>query len=206
MIPRPNINGNMTHRPLLLHLIDYRAQADVVRGDISKLQQLKDSADDRIHMLELSFEELSGQTAVKDEELKTLTSQLAVTQNELMRSRESLEEMTCESADLYRKLDATSKERDALQDTCDKLRQELLTASETIPSKDKEIEELQLNLKQASARLACMNQCQEELRNQLRLSDDAKSTSQSQADFLEETLTATSKQLQANEDAFEKLR
>ena len=196
----------MTHRPLLLHLIDYRAQADVVRGDISKLQQLKDSADDRIHMLELSFEELSGQTAVKDEELKTLTSQLAVTQNELMRSRESLEEMTCESADLYRKLDATSKERDALQDTCDKLRQELLTASETIPSKDKEIEELQLNLKQASARLACMNQCQEELRNQLRLSDDAKSTSQSQADFLEETLTATSKQLQANEDAFEKLR
>ena len=150
-------------------------------------------------MLELCFEELNGQAEIMKEEIQTLTTQGQLKQQELMQCHVSLEEMTCETGRLYQQLEEMNNQRDTGPGLFAELQKVLL-------SKDKEMDMLKQSLEQASARLANMNESHEELSKQLGVADDTSAQNQSQADFLEETLNATSKQLLAKDSALEMLR
>jgi hypothetical protein len=59
-------------------------QADVARAELEEMKTLKEAGDDRIHMLELNFEELNGQSLVVREEALALKTQRDVARKELV--------------------------------------------------------------------------------------------------------------------------
>ena len=59
-------------------------QADVARSELEEMKTLKEASDDRIHMLELNFEELYGQSSVVREEALEFKAQRDAARKELV--------------------------------------------------------------------------------------------------------------------------
>ena len=59
-------------------------QADVARSELEEMKTLKEASDDRIHMLELNFEELYGQSSVVREEALEFKAQRDAACSELV--------------------------------------------------------------------------------------------------------------------------
>ena len=223
---------------LEMRIEELSGQADVAQSELTMIYNLKDAADDRIHMLELSFDELRGQSEVTNEELRSVAAQRDAAQQELTERLECCEEMTCKMEKLHQRLKVADTERDlqamlcdqlrkemmhvsaaekeksnrllaelendrnalatvkeSLEESCEKLRRDLASAMMMTSARAQEVETLKLNLDQASARLAHMNEEQKELNQKLHMADDDVHHRLSQADFLEQTLQGTSKQL-----------
>ena len=56
----------------------------MARAELEEIKTLKEAGDDRIHMLELNFEELNGQSLVAREEALELKTQRDATRKELV--------------------------------------------------------------------------------------------------------------------------
>jgi hypothetical protein len=114
------------------------------------------AADDRVHMLDLNFEELSGQMDVVREELCTVTKQVA----RFVRSHYARQfgSGLLTSMRLWWQRDLSCKDVVACRATIDDLQRQMA-------SKDQRVEELTIDLQEACARLAKLNIGQEDLRS-----------------------------------------
>jgi hypothetical protein len=73
-----------SHFRALTHAHVDTRQADVARAELEDMKTLKEASDDRIHMLELNFEELYGQSSVAREEALELKAQRDAARKELV--------------------------------------------------------------------------------------------------------------------------
>ena len=158
---------------------------------------MRHAAEERIESLEISLDELSGQSVVVVEELQHVTRERDLLQKSLCRCELSLQNMTLESNDLRSQRDQAIKDHEAC-------REALLRSEESREGILRQFADLELlvdTLQSSSASLRDEKTAQEaeieELRQELEVAKNQRKyvNTDAEVEFLEETLDATSKQL-----------
>ncbi len=188
---------------LELSFDELRGQSEVTNEEMRSVAAQRDAAQqeltERLECCEemtCKMEKLNQQLKVADTERDLQAMLCDQLRKEMMHVSAAEEEKSNRLlAELQKDRNALATVKESLEESCEKLRRDLASAIMMASARAQEVEALKLNLDQASARLAHMNEEQKELNQKLHMADDDVHHRLSQADFLEQTLQATSKQL-----------
>ena len=142
---------------------------------------------------------MSVKTLQVKEELLTMTAERDSGRQEALRVSAAEETTTQQLSILEDVFTVVCAEKEALQRSCHAIRQELVCAMADITEKTTHMQDMPITLQNATARLDKMNQGQQELRERVLTADQDSLLSQSKVDFLEQTLSATSRRLQVTQ-------